>query len=670
VWGLFLSVPDVVGEWVLPFGLVGLFAAMVFVLVVVFVRRDIGRGFWRSRVFVAAMAAAGVVLVAGSGVYLLREQERAREAGRVRAYEERDFGTESNLLADPSFKAIGTNPSQQASWVASGDPNIDIIARPAGQLVLRPGASVSSGVIAVRAGSAYRYSLQANSGGEGEGMVRVRLLWLDRALGVRSWDDSPGWRVPKAGRDDPWGFYTLMYTAPDGAARLKLEITSAGTAAIEVRSPKVSQEGVYIEQHPNGARGSLAFSFDWESAMGGAIHSKGMAQHDVASAEAHGIAMRQGADWLAELFAEHGIRATFYATGYNLLDGNTERRTFAGDPVYRWANRSNRWETDWWVTHKWYGDDPYGTAQTDPAWYFGDQTRALLGAGHEIASHTFGHLYVRGAKPQELAADADEWLKAASAVGVATPTTFAFPWRSSNSLTADFYQVLHERGVRAVTRVFPSDMKDLYTLGAVAVYSDVAVMPDFLLGAGSTTMGEENAGSEIGVGEGLRVITQTLTRRGTTSFWQHPEQMAPGEQLASLRSGVRQAWEEVVAAAARERDSGRLFLDTVAEITAFQRDVMSVTASLVHEGDGWKVRVDNALDRPVTGVTLTLPGEAVRATSQETDVGSVWHPDPQSTRVSGPGDQFHQTRQIVLRELKPGSAKIEIEWAAGQEPPR
>ena len=227
-----------------------------------------------------------------------------------------------------------------------------------------------------------------------------------------------------------------------------------------------------------------------------------------------------------------------------------------------WASPRNGWSSDWWLTHKWYGDDPFGTYRSDPAWYFGDQTRELIEAGHEIAPHTFGHLYVRGSTPTELATDMDEWLAAAKSAGVPPPTTFAFPWRSSNSLTADFYDVLYKRGIRAVTRVYEKDLKDLYALGAVSVYSDVSVMPDFLLGVQSANAGEEAAGSEISAVEGLRVITETLTRRGTTSFWQHPEQLT--------LPGVQQAWRVVVNAAAMERDKGRLWIDSVANITASQ----------------------------------------------------------------------------------------------------
>lgn len=399
--------------------------------------------------------------------------------------------------------------------------------------------------------------------------------------------------------------------------------------------------------------------------MGGAIHSKGMKEHDVSAAAEHGFEMRQGADWLNDLFSDKKVQATFYATGYNLLDGNVERRTFSGDPVYKWAAPKNRWDTDWWLTHKWYGDDPYGTYQSRPAWYFGDQTRRLLNAGHEIASHTFGHLYVRGSNPQELATDMDEWLSVARPLGIA-PTTFAFPWRSSNSLTADFYDVLYKRGIRAVTRIYERDMKDLYTVGAVPVYQDIAVMPDFLLGAPSANAGEEaQGGAIIGLDQGLRVITETLARRGTTSFWTHPEQLADAPVFAEVRA----AWSGVVTATAEQRDKGRLWIATVADITAYQRDIMSVTTSLDNGFlgiGGWKVQVRNDSGKELHGVTLTMPGNVQRISSA-VDVLTVQRTDD-VTRLSEPGKPFYPARQLVLPKLPPGTTTIDVEWVQGQEP--
>jgi hypothetical protein len=522
--------------------------------------------------------------------------------------EKANYNSISNLLADTIYDSgpitSTTHPTPietPAEYPHSAREQSDI----------PPQMLVSSNPISIVPGSTYRYSLYTFRGSTGSsdsydvyGKAQVRLLWLDRSLSPVDWNDAAEWAVDwwdYRGADSATtdeietsfrnSFHTGVYKAPNGASWLKLELRNTGSIPISGVYLKLSEEGVYIEPHPNGASASLAFSFDWETAMGGAVHSKGMDVHDPKGAAEHGMEMREGADWLNDLFKRYDIKATFYATGYNLLDGNTERKTFSGDPTYKWASRKNGWATDYWISHKWYSDDPYGTSKTDPAWYFGDQTRNLLSAGHEIAPHTFGHLYVRGSNPTELATDIDEWLSAAKSLGITNTNTFAFPWRSSNSLTPDFYDVLWKRGIRAVTRVYPLEMKDQYTLGAVAAYPDIAVMPDFLLGAELAT-GGEGAGNPITGDEGVQVIHNTIERRGTTSFWQHPEQLAPAPAL----TGIRADWEKVVAEAAKERDDGRLWVDTVANITAYQRDIMSVTVSLDKDWlGGWKIRVHSDL---------------------------------------------------------------------------
>jgi hypothetical protein len=268
----------------------------------------------------------------------------------------------------------------------------------------------------------------------------------------------------------------------------------------------------------------------------------------------------------------------------------------------------------------------------------------------------------------------DEWLKAAAEAGVPPPTTFAFPWRSSNSLTQEYYDVLRERGIQAVTRIYEGNMRDLYTLSATCVLTGgkcvstgMAVMPDFLLGVPSVNAGEEAAGSIISREKGLEVISETLARRGTTSFWQHPEQLASKPEF----EGVRKAWEEVVATSVQERENGRLWIAPVGDIVAYQRDVMSVTTKL-DKGflGGWKVEVRNDSGRELSGVTLTLPGDVMRVSSSDVDVFTVYHPDAKTTRVSTAKGPVYPASQLVLGKLKPGMATIEVAWAAGREPLR
>jgi len=435
-----------------------------------------------------------------------------------------------------------------------------------------------------------------------------------------------------------------------------------------IQGLKLSAVGAYVEQHPYGARGSVAFSFDWESAMGGPIHSRGMTTHDPASAAQHGLQMRQGADWLMELFDTYKIKGTFYATGYNFLDGNTEKRTFSGYPLYKWASPRNGWSSEHWLTHKWYGDDPFGTVESAPEWYFGDQTRALLEAGHEVAPHTFGHLYVRGSNPEELAIDMDEWIAAADAVGVPPVTTFAFPWRSSNSLTPDFYDVLYSRGIRAVTRIYERDLRDLYTVSAVPTYTQMLVMSDFRLEAPTSNIVEEAAGEIIGLERGTQVLDEVIARRGTTSFWTHPEQLADGPDFDQ----VKRNWRGIVSDVAERRDRGLLWNGTVAEIVAYQRDVMSVTTKLepgfLGLGD-WTLEVRNDSGREIKGLTLTLPSEISRASSSSVQVATAKF-EGDKVSVSPIGQPEFPTRQIVMDILPPGATTVTLSWAEGQEPPR
>lgn len=664
---LIVGISNLVNQYMLPAGLAIVLMLAALVVLAVLAQRGIAPGVWRV---LRAHPLATPMLILGLAftVPLITNMVRNVYMETLRQREKADLVSVSNLIPDPLFTSVGSITTTLDSWVVNDESLMSHVVSGRSdrgrKIFLGTHGVLTSSLMLVHPGETYRYSFYIGAVGERDlwvppGEARVRLLWLDKALNVILWNDT----LVETDPDSSEVFHTDTFKAPSGARGLRLVVSNLpNDFGILLSKPKLSQQGIYIEPHPNGAQGALAFSFDWESAMGGAIHSKGMATHDPKSAAEHGQAMRDGADWLNTLFKKHDIRATFYATGYNLLDGNTERHTFSGNPTYKWANRKNGWDTDWWSDHSWFGDDPYGTTQTDPAWYFGDQTRTLLQAGHEIAPHTFGHLYVRGAKTEELATDMDEWLSAAKSVGVQPPTTFAFPWRSSNSLTADFYKVLWDKGIRAVTRVYPSDMKDLYTVGATVPYPDIAVMPDFLLGAESAIDGE-GAGRPVSGDEGLKIINETLNRRGTTSFWQHPE------QLASNMNDIRDAWEKVVSAAADERDKGRLWVDTVANITAYQRDIMSITATLDKDWlGGWKIHVNNALDKPLSGVTLTLPGDTTRISSSQADLRTVYHPEPGITKTSDAGNPIYPARQIVLHDLKPGAATIEVEWAAGQEP--
>lgn len=645
-------------------------------------RRGVGRRLWGAVVrYRGALGFlfAVVLFVVAFVTYLVRLQVTQN----LISYRDTTFDTGTNLVTQRYLPlSVLTHTVVPVPPPETPNPGV---ADTRTETVVRNNMAASTNVIIVRPGQEYVFSVTAESRGDTSASAQVRLLWFGPALNLIAFEDRPQWQADPAVRYAPdaetqrvnnQSFHSERFRVPEGATRLQLEVRNMGNNELSLRKLLISQIGVYVEPHPNATSGSIAFSFDWETAMGGAVHSKGDENHDVAGAEQHGLEMRQGADWLNNLFATNHISATFYATGYNLLDGNIGHSTFSENPTYQWAAPKNGWGSEYWLTHPWFSDDPFGTYQRDPAWYFGDQTRALLAAGHEIAPHTFAHIYVRGSNPQELATDLDEWLKYAKAAGVRPPTTFAFPWRSSNSLNKDFYDVFYSRGIRAVTRIYAPDMKDQYTLGNAVVYTDIkqaqiypdmAVMPDFLLGSPSANAGEEAGGGAISREQGLNVIAETVARRGTTSFWQHPEQLAEDPAF----NVVRQAWTDVAGAAARERDNGRLWIATVAEITAYQRDVMSVTATLQPPGitgGKWRIEVRNDSGRQLQGVTLTLPGEAATADDQPGTIQSVLHPKDGETRLGAAGKFEGPSRQIVLSVLAPGTTSIEVEWVKGQEP--
>lgn len=618
------------------------------------------------RYLLPALSLVPVTLVAFLSIYFLRAQGD-QEALLARSA---ILSRMSNLLSRPTFAPPAAGEKVAASWALSGTTVTS-----GGLHALGAASRISSNVISVRPGREYDYGLHLYQlPGGPTGSARVRLLWLDRGLNTISWHDSPALKVqhsPPDADDTIAAWHMGSQVAPESAAGLRFEVWNLGQDGILPRGMQVSQRGVYVEPHPNGARSSLAFSFDWESAMGGLVHSKGRATHDPDAATREGLAMRDGANWLLDLFAQYKIRASFYATGYNLLDGNQERLIFSGDPTYRWATKEYGWDSDYWLTHPWFSDDPFGTYRTDPGWYFGDQTRMLLTEGHEIAPHTFGHLYVRGSSPQELAVDLDQWIAVARAAGITETTTFAFPWRSSNSISAEFYDLLYSRGIRSVTRVYEETMKDLYALGTapvssggvVTTYNKIAVMPDFLLGRPSGSAGVDEGGESLGLDAGLAVLDESMRRRGTTSFWTHPEQLASDPSL----DGERAAWEGVVRRAAEARNAGRLWISSVSDIVAFQTAAQEVTAVLEKLPDGWRINVSNKSGRQLQGVTLTMPAEISSARSN-LSLLTVALDENKATILSEVGEALFPTRQLVIPNLPVGDSAIDVEWVAGMEP--
>jgi peptidoglycan/xylan/chitin deacetylase (PgdA/CDA1 family) len=391
----------------------------------------------------------------------------------------------------------------------------------------------------------------------------------------------------------------LRFDAPNGPATVTgLRLTLVG--------------GARVEPFPDGKRAALAFSFDWESAMGGLIHSRSAGGEgegatvglradggpSVAEAEARGLRMREGARALAALFARYGIRGTFYSTGYNLLPGNPGCQKFLGDPLYRNANQSNGWGSDWWRTHPWYGDDPCTTEEQAPAWYFASETRALAAAGHEIASHSFGHLYVRGVKPEELRADLELWNSAVRALGLPPARSFAFPWTSSNSLDETFWVVFEQVGMTILTRVYGPDVRHPYELARVKDAPNLIVFPDFYL-----------ASNAAALDEALARIDLTVASRGYHSLWNHPNE--------TLEQQGQVVWQRAVDYAASQRERG-LWIAPVSEIVEYGEAARRVNVTVLPLAGGTRLIVENRSGQRLEGITLGLPTAGTVAINGQT----------------------------------------------------
>lgn len=453
-------------------------------------------------------------------------------------------------------------------------------------LRLEAGGSAVSPWIEARPG--LTYALSAG----GDGPLRATFLWEDVArtsVGVQTEDFAAG-----EARE-------ATFAAPIGAAGLRLRFDAAGGPATAGALRLALGGGVRVEPFPDGNRAALAFSFDWESAMGGLIHSRSAGGGgyeatvglradggpSVAEAEAKAQRMRDGASFLADLFARYDIHATFYATGYNLLEGNALCRKFLGDPIYRNANQSNGWGSDWWRTHPWFEDDPCTTETQDPAWYFASQTRALAAAGHEIASHTFAHLYVRGVSPAQLQEDLELWNASAEALGLPPARTFAFPWTSSNSLDGTFWAVFEQLGMTVLTRVYEKDVRHPYELARVPGAPDLIIFPDFYLSSNGAALDEA-----------LVRIDTAIASRGYHSLWNHPNE--------ALEQEGQVVWQRAVDYAAAQRERG-LWIAPVSEIAAYGEAARQIAVTTLPVAGGTRLIVENRSGQRLTGVTLGLP---------------------------------------------------------------
>lgn len=480
--------------------------------------------------------------------------------------------------------------------------------------------------IPVRAGRAYCFTGRALTDSPKGSATRARLefRWQDAAgrliaADTGAWQPVQLWRQEAPPRD--WSALRAAFAAPAGAASLVVRIQPASddriyldamharwTSAADqsaAQKPTASAEGPaapLVQPWPQGYQGALSFSFDWETAMGGLVHSRSVGDpYSDQDPPLRGMRMRQGVTTTLELFEPRGIRATYYATGYNFLDGNPQRRRFMGDPVFAWATPEHGWRADW-RTRPWFADDPYGSVASAPAWYFGDLTERLRRAGQDIQSHTFSHLDGGLASAAQWQADIEAWRDAAAARGLPPARSLAFPWSSSAGMSDSDWLLLEQAGVRSVTRTNRSQAQ--YQLvsyqrphcSPVPGHERILACPDYYL----TTASEITA---------TALIDRAIAQGGMIDLWAHTEEVTTAEQIA--------AWGRVVAHAAAQRDAGALWIAPLAEIAGWQQslDAVRVVPDQRPAADGrpLSVRIVNGNQHALNGLTLKLPFQAARA---------------------------------------------------------
>ncbi len=504
-----------------------------------------------------------------------------------------------NLLPNPGFQDDRDGDGHPDGWEVGPAAELadwTITPQPGGHSLRLTGTSsyLRSAPLLGWPGKSYQLSLYALADAADPARLQAVFLWEDTRREVLLRQEGAWQAVPAR----QWRLLTWTAEAPTGAAGLSILLRPAGDAPLYLDDLRLAESGVRLEPFPDYHRAALAITLDWETAMGGLIHSRSGDGYDPATAEQRGLAMRRGTENLLALFSHYGVRATWYASGYSLLPGNSARRTFSGDPTYAWASAANGWPDDRWVTTPWFADDPYGTAQSHPAWYMGDLVQRLRAAGQDVQSHTFGHLYLGYATPTELRADLQQWNSAADEAGLPRARTLAFPWGASLGMGDANWATLQDLGYIAVTRTYhepqgrsqywilPPD--DLFHMRTVPGYPGLWAFPDHYFPGRSSDVAWAKA-----------AIDRVLAERGVTSLWAHSEEAVSPEQMA--------AWEAVLAYAAGRRDAG-LWIAPLTEIVAYRNALAHVQVTAERSAGRWRVTVRNSGDQAVAGLTLTLPG--------------------------------------------------------------
>jgi hypothetical protein len=516
------------------------------------------------------------------------------------------------LLDDHALDAATDN--LPTGWVA-GAPGVRLgefsVAGGHSVHMLGIGTWLGLPTIPVVAGKSYCVAARVLADSPSVTAVRTRWLWRNGATviaeRVGDWQMVRRW----GGVTDqqPWSLYHQTDVAPAGATSLEVRYEPAsddriyldqfvvrpsyvGSALADV--VPASAQFIHIRPWPAGYNAAVSFSYDWETAMGGLVHSRSN-DDPLAGTDPvlRGMRMREGLTNSLKLFAPYKFVATYYVNGYNFLDGNRSKQVFMGNPIFAWATTVNGWQSNVWTQQTWFAADPHGDIQSDPAWYFGDLIGPVRNAGHDIQSHTFSHFYGGLASPTEWQTDLQAWNTLAATRNVAPATSLAFPWSSSAGMRYDSWDQLVAAGVTSLTRTSWNPRLPQYhivTAGEARCrplpgHEVILVCPDFYL----TTAREAGA---------LALLTDIRQRDGMIDFWSHTEEVMTPDQIAT--------WQAVVDATAQ---AGDVWVASLRAIATRQQMIQMVQTKVMQSATSPTIILTNPTMTAITDMVITAqPG--------------------------------------------------------------
>lgn len=469
-------------------------------------------------------------------------------------------------------------------------------------------------------------SVLAISDGVSATAVRMRWYWMRDdvviAEKISPWQAVRKWQG--ATDEQPWSRIVATDQAPAGATSVRIRLEPASDDRIYLDYLRVREShalatmpvatpdrmGVHIRPWPAGYAAAVSFSFDWETAMGGLVHSRSV---DDPNAEIdpllRGMRMREGITTTLAVFAPYNYPATYYVNGYNFLDGNREQRRFMGDPMFAWATPDNGWQTSAWQAQPWFASDPYTDAGQDPAWYFGDLISVVRRAGHDIQSHTFSHFYGGYATIPEWQADLHAWNEIAAEKNVPAARSLAFPWSSSAGMSYAAWQTLVDAGITSVTRTSWNPKLPQYHIVRASEarcrplpgHESIMVCPDYYLTV------ERAPGA-------LELLSDIRTKDGMIDFWAHTEEVISPEQIA--------AWQSVVDAVALSND---VWVAPLQDIALRQRLIDQLQVNVDSQMQYILIVNPNAVR--ITDVVVELPAMYVSRTSRTSTLAVTLPPN-------------------------------------------